>query len=128
MSVSAGIRVDPLSCWIRNLIPIADLVLLYMYIMIDFKFSPDRRKIRKQCQMLSSKKFDLKRNFAAGVYLSEAPFPRMTPYSPPHTLYTCILYTSVGDLEPDLRIRMFLGLPDPDPLVRGTDPDPSLFS
>ncbi len=28
------------------------------------------------------------------------------------------------------RIRMFLGLPDPDPLVRGTDPDqdPSLFS
>ncbi len=38
-------------------------------------------------------------------------------------------------LEPVLgirnrRIRMFLGLPDPDPLVRGTDPDPdlSLFS
>ncbi len=28
------------------------------------------------------------------------------------------------------RIRMFLGLPDPDPLRRGTDldPDPSLFS
>jgi hypothetical protein len=28
------------------------------------------------------------------------------------------------------RIRMFLGLPDPDSLVRGTDPDtdPSLFS
>jgi hypothetical protein len=28
------------------------------------------------------------------------------------------------------RIRMFLGLPDLDPLVRGTDPDPdpSLFS
>ncbi len=26
------------------------------------------------------------------------------------------------------RIRMFLGLPDPDKLVRGTDPDPSLFS
>jgi hypothetical protein len=28
------------------------------------------------------------------------------------------------------RIRMFLGLPGPDPLVRGTntDPDPSLFS
>jgi hypothetical protein len=25
-----------------------------------------------------------------------------------------------------LRIRMFLGLPDPDPLVRGADPDPSL--
>ena len=29
-----------------------------------------------------------------------------------------------------IRIRMFLGLSDPDPLVRGTDPapDPSLFS
>ncbi len=25
------------------------------------------------------------------------------------------------------RIRMFLGLPDPDPLVRGKDPDSSLF-
>jgi hypothetical protein len=25
-----------------------------------------------------------------------------------------------------IRIRMFLGLPDPDPLVRGTDPDPAL--
>jgi hypothetical protein len=24
------------------------------------------------------------------------------------------------------RIRMFLGLPDPEPLVRGTDPDPDL--
>jgi hypothetical protein len=24
-----------------------------------------------------------------------------------------------------IRIRMFLGLPDPDPLVRGTNPDPS---
>jgi hypothetical protein len=23
-----------------------------------------------------------------------------------------------------IRIRMFLGLPDPDPLVRGTEPDP----
>ncbi len=26
------------------------------------------------------------------------------------------------------KIRMFLSLPDPVPLVRGTDPDPSLFS
>jgi hypothetical protein len=25
------------------------------------------------------------------------------------------------------RIRMFMGLPDPDPLVRGIDPDPSLY-
>jgi hypothetical protein len=37
--------------------------------------------------------------------------------------------SSVGDPEPD-PIRMFLGLLDPDPLVRGMDPDPdpSLFS
>ncbi len=27
-----------------------------------------------------------------------------------------------------IRIRIFLGLPDPGPLVRGMDPDPSLFS
>jgi hypothetical protein len=27
-----------------------------------------------------------------------------------------------------IRIRRFLGLPDPDPLVRGMDPDPFLFS
>jgi hypothetical protein len=26
------------------------------------------------------------------------------------------------------KIRMFLGLPDPDPLVRGTDQDPSRLS
>jgi hypothetical protein len=26
-----------------------------------------------------------------------------------------------------IRIRMFLGLPDPDPLVRGMDPDPSII-
>jgi hypothetical protein len=26
------------------------------------------------------------------------------------------------------RLRMFFGLPDPDPLVRGTDPGPSLFA
>jgi hypothetical protein len=25
------------------------------------------------------------------------------------------------------RIRMFFGLPDPDPLVRGPDPDPSIL-
>jgi hypothetical protein len=28
-------------------------------------------------------------------------------------------------LEPVFRIRMFLGLPDPGPLVRGADPDPA---
>jgi hypothetical protein len=27
----------------------------------------------------------------------------------------------------EIRIRIFLGLQDPDPIVRGTDPDPSLF-
>jgi hypothetical protein len=27
-----------------------------------------------------------------------------------------------------IRIRMILGIPDLDPLVTGTDPDPSLFS
>jgi hypothetical protein len=32
-------------------------------------------------------------DFAAGVYLSEAPSPPMSPYPPPYTLYTCILYT-----------------------------------
>jgi hypothetical protein len=26
------------------------------------------------------------------------------------------------------RIRMFLGLPDPDTLVKGTDPDPSIIT
>ena len=37
----------------------------------------------------------------------------------------CELYETV--LENRIRIRMFLGLPDPDPLVSGSDPDPSLF-
>jgi hypothetical protein len=31
---------------------------------------------------------------------------------------------SVADPGPDPVDRMFLGLPDPDPLVRGTDLDP----
>ncbi len=30
-------------------------------------------------------------------------------------------------LEPVFRIHMFLDLLDPDPLVRGTDPDPSII-
>jgi hypothetical protein len=38
--------------------------------------------------MMSSKKIHLYRDFAAGVYLSEAKNP-----TPPYTLYTCILYT-----------------------------------
>jgi hypothetical protein len=36
--------------------------------------------------------------------------------------------TSVGDPDPDPHVFQFLGLRDPDPIVRGTDPDPSLFS
>jgi hypothetical protein len=28
----------------------------------------------------------------------------------------------------EIRLCIFLGLPDPDPLVRDTDPDPSLVS
>jgi hypothetical protein len=31
-------------------------------------------------------------------------------------------------LKIKIQIRLFLGLPDPDPSVRGTAPDPSLFS
>jgi hypothetical protein len=34
---------------------------------------------------------------------------------------------SVADPDRVRRIRMVLGLPDPDPLVRGTDPDPSII-
>ena len=38
----------------------------------------------------------------------------------------------VRDMDPRVRIRihqihMFLGLPDPDPLVRSMDPDPSII-
>ncbi len=40
-----------------------------------------------------------------------------------------IIYIRISDLDPDppeVRINMFLGLPDldPDPFVRGMDPDP----
>jgi hypothetical protein len=43
--------------------------------------------------MSSSKIIHLLRDFAAGVYLSEAPSLFMTPHHPPlpYTLYTCIL-------------------------------------
>ncbi len=41
--------------------------------------------------------------FAAGAYLSEAPSPPMTPYSPSYTLYTCtyciLIQTGKGDVE-----------------------------
>jgi hypothetical protein len=36
-------------------------------------------------------------------------------------------YSSVGDPDPDCRIRIFLGLPDPDSLVTSTNPDPSII-
>jgi hypothetical protein len=36
--------------------------------------------------------------------------------------YSRIICLSIEN--PVFRIRKFLGLPDPDPLVRGTDPDP----
>jgi hypothetical protein len=35
------------------------------------------------------------------------------------------LISSVPDPDPLHRIHMFLGLLDPDPLVRGMDPDPA---
>ncbi len=41
--------------------------------------------------MSSSKKINLQRDFAAGVYLSEAQNPILLPV-PPHTLYTLIEY------------------------------------
>ncbi len=36
------------------------------------------------------------------------------------------LKTHQTAFEAVIRIHMFLGLPDPDPLVRGMDPDPSI--
>jgi hypothetical protein len=39
--------------------------------------------------MSSSKNFTCKGTFSAGVYLSES----QTPYTPPYTLYTYVLYT-----------------------------------
>jgi hypothetical protein len=41
---------------------------------------------RKQCKMSSSKKIDLSRDFAAGVYLSEAQNPIPTPLPLTHCL------------------------------------------
>jgi hypothetical protein len=56
--------------------------------------------------MSSSKKIDLRRDFAAGVYLSEA----QNPLSPPHTLYTVnskLIHTGKGRggrVEPERRL------------------------
>jgi hypothetical protein len=35
-----------------------------------------------------------------------------------------LLLDEIGSLPAVFRIHLFLGLPDPDPLVRGMDPDP----
>ncbi len=55
-------------------------------------------------------------------------FSKLTLYS----LYLKVLSSSVGDPDPDDPHVFFPGLPDPDPLDKGKDPDPapdpSLFS
>jgi hypothetical protein len=43
-----------------------------------------------------------------------------------HRVPATIIHTSDA-CKPVLRIRMFLGLLDPDPLVTGKDPDPSII-
>jgi hypothetical protein len=59
----------------------------------------------RHCKM-SSKKIDLKRDFAAGVYLSEAQNPILP--SSPYTLYRC-LFTQrrekEGKVEPERRLE-----------------------
>jgi hypothetical protein len=61
--------------------------------------------------------------------------PTLTPGSgPPHSCVTslvpafCAWYVRVFFPVLGIRIRIYLGLPDPDPLALGTDPDLSLFS
>ncbi len=54
------------------------------------------------------------------------------PITVPVLRYICTIKTHNTSVS-GIRIRRFLGLPDPDPLVRRTDPDPaapdpSLFS
>ncbi len=67
----------------------------------------------------------LERNYPELILLCQR--PDRTNTQPPRELthIPTLWQTVVGN-----RIRMFLGLPDPDPLVRGMDPDPdpSLFS
>jgi hypothetical protein len=68
------------------------------------------RKIRfiegiEKCYHL--KKIDLQRDFAAGLYLSEAQHPMLPPTPLTHALYTCIHYTysqrERGRVEPERR-------------------------
>ncbi len=42
----------------------------------------------------------------------------------PDTIFACILQYLLLQSVLRIRIRMFLGLSEPDPLVRGTDPAP----
>jgi hypothetical protein len=43
-------------------------------------------------------------------------------------MYFLYLNESISVGDPDPEDPHFWGLPDPDPLVRGTNPDPSFFS
>jgi hypothetical protein len=61
--------------------------------------------------MSSSKKFDLSRDFAAGVYLSEAQNPIPAP-TPLHTVYVFTVYVFIhtgkgggGRVEPERRLK-----------------------
>jgi hypothetical protein len=47
--------------------------------------------------------------------------------SPQVTLLRSLIRCRVGKSVFRIRSRKFLGLPDPDPLVRGKDPDPSII-
>ncbi len=61
----------------------------YFCFFILYSTRTSRRKIR-QCKMSSFKNIDLKRDFVAGVYLSEAQKPILP--SPLHTVYVHNLY------------------------------------
>ncbi len=63
--------------------------------------------------------------------LASADSPPACAGTPAHTgiLYNITLLQALLRIRSWIRIRMYLGLPDPDPLVRGTDPalDPSII-
>ncbi len=71
---------------------------------------------RHQSKMSSPKTIYLKRDYAAYVYLSEAPFPPMTPYPPPPHFTHCIRVYCIlihtgrrggvgGRVEPERRLE-----------------------